>query len=208
MYTQTLPQNTAKLLKLFAQNKPDFLSSFYLSGGTALSLQLGHRESEDLDFFNEKLFDPGTIEKQLLSFGSLSETMLDRGTINTYLDGVKLQFLEYPYKLLEPPTEWEGIKISSIIDIACSKLQTVGMRGSKKDFIDIYFLLQKFSLASLLDYTKNKYSESDYSETHILKSLVYFDDANDQPMPRMHKEVSWEQIKKVITEEVKSISLT
>jgi len=204
----TLPAKTARLLKLFSEKKPDFLSSFYLSGGTALSLQLGHRESEDLDFFSEQSFEPDALEKQLLSYGALAETELVKGTLNTYLDGVKLQFLLYPYRLIEPLVEWGSTRLSSVIDIACTKLQTVGMRGSKKDFIDIYFILQHFSLPELLEYTKKKYAESDYSETHILKSLVYFDDAEDQPMPRMHQDVSWEQVMRSIIKAVKSISIT
>ena len=93
---------------------------------------------------------------------------------------------------------------TAVIDIACTKLQTIGMRGSKKDFIDLYFLLQRYTLKNLLDYTKKKYAESDYSETHILKSLVYFDDADGQPMPRMHKDVSWKQVKDSIIEAVKT----
>lgn len=203
-YPQTLPPDTAKLLSLMQQSNPDFLSSFYLSGGTALSLQLGHRESEDLDFFTQEPFKPELIEQQLLEYGKLSETELSSGTLNTYLNGVKLQFLHYPYRLIEPEVVWEGIHLSSVIDIACTKLQTVGMRGSKKDFIDIYFLLQQMPLETLLKYTKEKYAESDYSETHILKSLVYFDDAEVQPMPRMHQDVSWEQIKQEIITAVKS----
>lgn len=203
-YPQTLPPDTAKLLSLMQQSNPDFLSSFYLSGGTALSLQLGHRESEDLDFFTQEPFKPELIEQQLLVYGKLSETELSSGTLNTYLNGVKLQFLHYPYRLIEPEVIWEGIHLSSVIDIACTKLQTVGMRGSKKDFIDIYFLLQQMPLETLLKYTKEKYAESDYSETHILKSLVYFDDAEVQPMPRMHQDVSWEQIKQEIITAVKS----
>ncbi len=203
-YPQTLPQDTAKLLSMLHQKNPNFLSSFYLSGGTALSLQLGHRESEDLDFFSQQPFKPELIEQQLLEFGSLSETELSDGTLNTYLNGVKLQFLLYPYRLIKPSVAWEGIHLSSVIDIACTKLQTVGMRESRKDFIDIYFLLTQMSLETLLKFTKEKYAESDYSETHILKSLVYFDDAESQPMPRMHQDVSWEQIKQTITTTVKS----
>jgi predicted nucleotidyltransferase component of viral defense system len=207
MYTQTLPVKTANLLRLFTQKKPDFISSFYLSGGTALSLQLGHRESEDLDFFSREQFVPNLVEQQLHIFGALSETELAKGTVNTYIDGVKLQFLVYPYRLLEPLVAWEEIHLSSVEDIACTKLQTVGMRSSKKDFIDLYFLLQHSTLNTLLDDTKKKYAESDYSETHILKSLVYFDDADAQPMPRMHKDVSWEQVKKTIIEAVKSVPI-
>lgn len=205
MYIQTLPATTAKVLQMFTQKKPDFLSSFYLSGGTALSLQLGHRESEDLDFFCTEQFDPKLIEQELRKFGILSETEVSKGTVNTYFDNVKLQFLEYPYRLLQPFVEWEEIHLSSVCDIACTKLQTIAMRGSKKDFIDLYFLLQYMTLDSLLADSKNKYAESDYSETHILKSLVYFDDADEQPMPRMHKEVSWEQVKLSIIKTVKTL---
>ena len=206
-YPQTLPPDTAKLLSLLQQKNPGFLSSFYLSGGTALSIQLGHRESEDLDFFSQNPFKPELIEQQLLEYGSLSETELSHGTLNTYLNGMKLQFLYYPYRLIKPVVDWEGIHLSSVIDIACTKLQTVGMRGSRKDFIDIFFLLKEMTLETILTYTKEKYLESDYSETHILKSLVYFDDAEVQPMPRMHQDVSWEQIKQVITTAVKSTSV-
>ena len=206
-YPQTLPPDTSKLLNLLRQNNPDFLSSFYLSGGTALSLQLGHRESEDLDFFSQQPFKPELIEQQLLEYGALSETELSQGTLNTYLNGVKLQFLYYPYRLVKPVVDWEEIRLSSVIDIACTKLQTVGMRGSRKDFIDIFFLLKEMTLETLFTYTKEKYAESDYSETHILKSLVYFDDAEVQPMPRMHIDVSWEQIKQTIIAAVKSTSV-
>lgn len=190
---------------LFAEKHPAFLSSFYLTGGTALSLQLGHRESEDLDFFKEQPFEPEKIEQQIMVFGQLTDTELSKGTLNTFLMGVKLQFLEYPYQLLEPFVEWNGIKLSAVTDIACTKLQTVGMRGSKKDFIDLYFLLRRFSLSDLLILTKKKYVKSDYSEPHILKSLVYFDDAENQPMPRMHQGVSWEEVKKLLIAAVKSI---
>lgn len=203
VYQETLPAKTATLIDLFSQNHPDFLSTFYLSGGTALSLQLGHRESEDLDFFSKQPFRPELVEQQLHAFGALQDTTLASGTLNTYLNGVKLQFLEYPYPLLEPPMSWNGIEISSVVDIACTKLQTVGMRGSKKDFVDLYFLLDLYSLDQLFSFARTKYIESDYSETHILKSLVYFEDAESQPMPRLHKEVSWDHVKKRMIDAVK-----
>lgn len=207
-FPQTLPKDTALLLRHFEEKNPDFLKTFYLSGGTALSLQLGHRESEDLDFFSEQPFSPQTIEQQVLPFGNLSETELAKGTLNTFLNGVKLQFLYYPYPLVESVTQWQGIRLSSVVDIACTKLQTIGIRASKKDFIDLYFLLKHFSLETLFLYTKKKYAKSDYSQAHILKSLVFFEDAENQPMPRMHKDVSWEQAKEAITDSVKSISLS
>ena len=206
-FPQALPTRTAHLLQLFEEKQPGFLTQFYLSGGTALSLQLGHRESEDLDFFSEQPFQPQDIEQQIRILGTLSQTELEKGTLNTFLGGVKLQFLEYPYPTLEPFIKWQGVQISSVIDIACTKLQAAGMRGNKKDFVDIYFLLKEYSLETLLTYTRKKYAKSDYSEAHILKSLVYFADADDQPMPRMHIKVSWNQIKEELVSVVKSIDL-
>lgn len=207
LFVNTLPAKTSVLLADFQKTQPSFLEDFYLSGGTALSLQIGHRESEDLDFFCKKDFDPGQIEIALKDIGSLSETELDKNTLNTYLKGVKLQFLGYPYRLLESLIDWQGIKLSSVIDIACTKLQTISTRGSKKDFIDLYFLLKTYSLENLFKALENKYPEIGYSNTHILKSLVYFEDADGQPMPRMHKEADWETIKAKLIKEVKKYPL-
>lgn len=206
-YLETLPPNTAQLITLFQKEKPSFVKDFYLSGGTALSLQLGHRESEDLDFFNQNSFDPIRLQPILEQFGNLSDLELSAGTLNTFLGGVKLQFLEYPYPLLEPTVDLGGIQLSSAIDIACTKLQTVAMRGSKKDFIDVYFLLELFTFDELFEKLQKKYNQTDFSLTHILKSLIYFADADNQPLPRMHREVSWEEVKRKITEKTLAFKL-
>jgi len=196
---------TAKTLALLIKRQPDFLKSFYLTGGTALALQIGHRESEDLDFFSPKSFEPIKIEQSLSQYGKLSQTKLDKGTLNTYLNGVKLQFLEYPYPLIKPTTKWGSISLSSVEDIAATKIQTIGMRGSKKDFVDLYFLLKQFTLPELFALMAKKYARVDYSQTHLLKSLVYFADAETQPLPKMHQPVTWDQVKKTIVSAVKAI---
>jgi predicted nucleotidyltransferase component of viral defense system len=196
MHTNTLPGNTGSVLQKLSQL--NILHDFYLTGGTALSLQIGHRESQDLDFFTQEDFRPEEFQKELEKLGSLESVELDVGTFNCFLDEVKLQFLHYPYPLLEEKIDWEGIQISSKLDIACTKLITVSARGSKKDFIDIYFLLKEYSLPALFEKLTLKYTNSDYNEAHILKSLVYFTDADAQPMPRMHQEVSWEKVKEEI----------
>ena len=128
---------------------------------------------------------------------------LEQGTLNTFLEGVKLQFLEYPYSLLEETLEWNGLKLSSIVDIACTKLITISARGSKKDFIDLYKILESYTLSNLFKKLDEKYEGVNYNHTHILKSLVYFNDADGQPMPRMHMEVEWDEVKRLITEKVK-----
>jgi len=208
LFIDTLPFHTTQLVQLIQKKRPAFLQSFYLSGGTGLSLQLGHRKSEDLDFFNEQSFNPQSLEKELVSLGTLSDTELAEGTLNTFLGEVKLQFLEYPYPTIEPFIDWEGIRISSILDIACTKLQTVSRRGSKKDFVDLYFCVDRYPLSEILHSAQKKYATRDYSQTHILKSLVYFADAEEQPMPRMRKPVQWEEVKEKLVSVVRSIPLT
>lgn len=202
-FTQTLPQKTKDLVAKFQQDKPAFLNQFYLSGGTGLSLQLGHRESEDLDFFSQDKFNSQLLQKEMAKYGKLQDTELAEGTVNTFLQGVKVQLLEYPYDLLKPTVKWKNIKLSSVEDIACTKLQTIGMRGSKKDFVDLYFLLKDYTLDELLAMMPQKYEQVDYNQVHILKSLVYFTDAEQQPMPRLYKKVTWKQVKQEMIKVVK-----
>lgn len=207
LYPQSLPELTKLLWDKIQESRPSWLSSFYLSGGTALALHLGHRESEDLDFFSQGSFDGEELLNELSTLGSLENTEVKAGTLNTYLKGVKLQFLGYPYPLLESVVMVGVVPVSSVLDVACSKLVTVSQRGSKKDFIDLYFVLERYSLKELLESVHKKYSQIDYSQTHLLKSLIYFEEAEGQPMPRMHQDVSFEQVKEKITQVVKAFPL-
>ena len=206
-FPETLPTKTAILLAELRSRKLEFLNQFYLSGGTALSLQLGHRESEDLDFFSETDFETLIIEQELEKVGKLESRETFKNTLNCVLRGVKLQFLGYPYPLLEPFVGFEELRLSSVIDIACTKLQTIGARGSKKDFIDLYIIFETYTLQELLDLMKRKYVNTDFSLTHILKSLIYFEDAELEPMPRLHRDIEWEDVKKKMGEVVKGTSL-
>ena len=205
MFPKTLPPKTAKLL--LALKDDDIINPFYLSGGTALSLHLGHRESEDLDFFTPKTFDNLKLQQGLEKFGPLEEVQPDKGTLNLYLAGVQLQFLLYPYQLLKPLVKWQGINLASVIDIACTKLQTISSRGSKKDFIDLWMILKKYPLKKLFSALEKKYPGIDYNTPHILKSLVYFLDAEKQPLPRTHIEINWEQVKKDLVKTVQGFKL-
>lgn len=205
MFTNILLIDTKKILRDL--KKTSIVQDFYLSGGTGLALQIGHRESQDLDFFSEKDFDVELLQVELAKIGHLESIQLDKGTLNCFIDNVKIQFLHYPYKLLEKKLEWEGIFVSSMLDIACTKLLTISSRGSKKDFIDLYFLLQTYTLAFLFEKLEEKYTNLNYDKLHILKSLIYFEDAEKQPFPRMHEEISWEIIKKEIEKAVKEFKI-
>lgn len=206
--SETLPPQTNKLINLFQQKQPSFITDFYLSGGTALSLQLGYRKSIDLDFFNQNDFDPRLIQQELERIGKLKDILLDKNTLNAFIKGVKVQFLGYPYPLLEPTYNWDGIRISSVVDIACTKLHTISQRGSKKDFIDLYFILKQYELKDLFAKLRKKYPKADYNKAHILKSLVYFETADNQPMPKMHKRVDWQEVKEIIKKKVKNFKIS
>jgi len=121
------------------------------------------------------------------------------------IEGVKVDIVNYPYKWLEDPIEDDGIKLSGLKDIASMKLAAITNRGTKKDFIDMYFLLQHFSLNEMLGYYKTKYNTN--SIYNVIRSLVYFADAENDPMPKMYIPVIWDEVKSTIKESVEKISV-
>lgn len=177
-----------------------------LVGGTALALQLGHRNSIDLDFFgefqNSYIDFLNTFNNEGLTVNSLQNTK----SIHIFeIEGVKVDIVNYPYKWLEDPIEDDGIKLSGLKDIASMKLAAITNRGTKKDFIDMYFLLQHFSLNEMVEYYKTKYDTN--SIYNVIRSLVYFADAENDPMPKMYIPVIWDEVKSVIKESVEKISV-
>ncbi len=197
MEQKPIPQAAKRLLEQIASL--DEIQNFYLAGGTALAIQLNHRQSIDLDWFSAKSFSNKKITSSLSKLGDFRINQQEEGTIHGTLNGVKITFLSYKYPLLFPLVNYKAASLANERDIAAMKLDAVSSRGSKKDFIDIYFLLQKYSLNELLSIFQKKFSEIEYNKIHLLKSLAYFDDAENEPMPKMIKKIDWEKIKKFIT---------
>lgn len=199
MFEEAIDKKTRQVLDKIKETGA--LDNFYLAGGTALSLILGHRKSIDLDFFSDKF--PKT-EILLAKLKKLSPVVInqDKGTLDLYIDDVKVSFLEYRYPVIGDFLEFDGVKIASLYDIACMKLTAISSRGSKKDFIDIYFILKKISFEKLLDIFKKKYKGVDYQMSHILKSLVYFEEADSQPDPQFLVNVDWEEVKSFLESEI------
>jgi len=186
-------------------NKASILKNFYLAAGTGLALQIGHRVSLDLDFFTKKEFRPEILVAQFKKIGNFSLKSKDFGTLHGIFNQTRITFLYYPYSLIFPTKKILKIDVADWRDIACMKLDAVSSRGSKKDFVDLYFICQKIKLNNLLKFFKKKYQGVDYNLIHILKSLIYFEDAEKEPMPKMLKQVSWSEIKTFFTKEVKRI---
>ncbi len=203
MYPQSLEKNTESVLAKIA--KSPLAKNFYLAGGTALALQLGHRKSIDLDWFTSSAFQNSVIKTEVSKLGNFKVESEDKNTIHGVLENVKVSFLVYGYPMLYPFTKILGIRAADIRDIAAMKLDAISSRGSKKDFIDLFFLLQKYSLADLINFFEKKFSNICCNKLHMLKSLVYFQDAEAEPMPIMLKPTSWEEIKKHIILEANKI---
>ncbi len=196
MSYQPISQNTRRVLEKIA-GEP-FLKKFYLAGGTALAIQLGHRESIDLDWFSSEEFSNKELKARLEKIGKFELTGEDAGTLHGLLDDVKISFLLYPYKILFPLQSFGDVRTADERDIATMKLDAISSRGSKKDFIDLYFLLEKYSLEELFDFFEKKFENINYNKLHILKSLVFFETAESEPMPKMIKDIEWEAVKKAI----------
>lgn len=190
MFTRGLSAQTQANLAFLSATP--FIRNYYLAGGTALSLYYGHRFSNDLDFFSPQPEQPMTIEVQLKDHGNLEVFQNDEGTFNGQLNGVKLSFFAYPYPMISPLIHYHEISVASVDDIACMKLSAISSRGTMRDFIDLYFICQKEkSLPELLALFGKKYKGVKYNKLHLLKSLVYFEDAQKDIKPKMIEKVDW-----------------
>jgi hypothetical protein len=169
------------------------LSHFSLAGGTGLALQLGHRRSFDLDLFTHKEFIPKELGRLLSDHVKFSITQEAVNTLSISSDNVLVDFIRYDYPIIKPIVTEDHIRLYSKEDIACMKLSAIASRGSKRDFYDLYFLIREFTLSGLLSSYEAKYGIKDHC--HLLKSLVYFEDADPEPEPVMLKEVSWVSVK-------------
>ncbi len=183
------------------------LEGWTLAGGTGLALQLGHRRSVDLDFFRAETFDTRVLIKRLSERGTIAVQSRASGTLHVLLDRIRLSFLEAQAPLLFSGTRYRGLLVADPRDIAVMKILAIGGRGSRKDFVDLYFFLRSGgAIDTLFALLRRRFARIDYNEYHLLKSLVYFDDAETEPMPRMLRRASWSEVKKTIIAEVKRLS--
>ncbi len=200
-----LPDEQLNLFKMLSNE--DWIKSFYLVGGTSLALQIGHRQSIDFDFFIDKDITNRDIINKLVELGDFELFNEADNTINGLLNNVNISFLKYEYPAVRKLLRYKNILIADMFDIALMKLGAISGRGSKKDFIDLFFLLDYYSLEEIFKEYKNKFGLEISNNYHLLKSLVYFEDAERQPMPKMIKKVKWEEVKKSIIQKAKPLNL-
>ena len=199
--TETIEPGTLDILKKCMQLPS--LVPFILVGGTALSLQYGHRMSIDLDFFGavDKL-DSEAIKTDLDSIGTTILSSQSNVMLGFYVDEVKIDVVKYKYKLIENPIIIDSIRMAHPKDIGAMKLAAVSGRGKKKDYYDLFFLLQKYSLSQLMEFNKLKFPDS--NEMIILKSIGYFEDADNDADAILFEKISWNDVKLSISQHLKN----
>lgn len=174
------------------------LAEFYLVGGTTLALLLGHRNSIDIDLFATQPFDDKELLEILNKCCTIKQIFSRTNTLLTYINNIKVDFISHQYPILKPIIKEEGISMLSLEDICAMKLNAIVDSGQRlKDFIDVYFLLSLFSMKQMLEFYHQKYPNK--NEVIALRAITYFEDLdpNIDP-PKMHKQVSIEQIKERI----------
>ena len=198
---QTIHPNTLELLKQLA-SQPE-LAQTRLVGGTALALQYGHRQSIDLDFFGALPEDKDELIDMVKRLGNVTITNKSKSIVQTIIKNVKVDFVDYSrYAWVDEPIQGEGFLLASDKDIAAMKVNAIIGRGTRKDFIDLYVLLQHYSWSEIMGFYKQKYPE--FSEYRALLSMTYFEDAEMQDMPKMFISTPWDEMKSTIIQAVKA----
>ncbi len=205
-HVEVLPP--AQRLALGALAAPATREGFYLAGGTALALQLGHRRSLDLDWFSESgPDDPDLLAARLSAAGiALTVESTAPGKLEAQLGAVRTTFLAYRYPLLAPLVRARGLgcRLADVTDIACMELAAVAQRGLRRDFVDLHAICRAgHSLATLLGLFREKYGMRDIG--HVLVALTYFDDAERDPALPGQTPDAWSEIKRTMVEEVRRL---
>lgn len=206
MFEQVLPGNTKTILALLG--KSEIIQKAYLAGGTALALQLGHRISYDLDFFTQEEFDEQMLLPEIEKISSFQLERIARKTILGKFQDVKFSIFYYKYPLLYAAKRFGLVNIIDIRDIAAMKIAAIASRGTKRDFVDLYFICKEkeiVTLSKVIQLYDKKYKNLATTKIHIMKSLIYFEDAEADDMPKMLKKVSWEGVKKYFENEVRKL---
>lgn len=223
-YENTMDVNAVKQLGLYFDLLPkptkialDYLSSqawlkgspWYLAGGTALALQANHRCSIDLDFFSEKKdFDNDDFLRFFSDMTQWRMILNRKNTIYGELFGAKVSFIAYPFFTPKhEPAYYGSVRILSPRDIAVMKIIAVSQRGRKRDFFDLYWCAHHLEpLEDIIKQLKVQYPSVAHDYHHILKALVYFEDAESDPEPQIHFDISWAKVKKFFTREIPIIA--
>ena len=205
LFWNTITENMRLVLTGFSQSEIGV--RFYLAGGTALALQIGHRRSVDLDFFSPTEDIPSVravLENVLDPFHA---TLADSawGNLVYLVQGVRIGFYGYGHPLAASLVESEGLRLASVEDIALMKLDALLSRAARKDFYDLYFICQRIPLRRLLDMAPKKYPSVRDFEAQTVKRLAFFENAEQDSAPFLLQPATWQTVKEYFIAQAKEI---
>ncbi len=204
MFSDILPTDAQNALAVLGRS--GILSSAYLAGGTALALQLGHRQSVDFDFFTREDFDTGDVINKLKIAGDFTVDQLAPHTILGEFMGTKFSLFYQSYPLIDETISFSNVNLASTKDISAMKLSAITGRGTKKDYVDLYFLAkEKYQFMQMFAFYDQKYGVLEANKMHLVKSLQYFEDVEFSDMPIMLKPLDWEELKRYLRDQAGKI---
>lgn len=205
IHWETISPTMREIMKVFDKNQ--IAEHFYLAGGSALALQIGHRRSVDLDFFSPDLDIPSVAEPLRTALEKYSPILADSawGHLVFVAKQVRIGFYGYGYPLIEPSVQAEGVSLASLTDIGLMKLDALLARASRKDFHDLYAICQRMPLRSLLDVAEQKFSHVRDFEAQAVRHLVYFERAEQEAPIPLIEEVSWNRVKNFFQNQAKEL---
>lgn len=212
MFAKGIAPDTGRSLALLGKIPLIRKKNFFLAGGTAVALRFGHRLSYDLDFFTRDDFDQTKLANEIKKQGNFKIDEILPLTLLGEFEKTKVSFFRYDYSLIDQTEDYLGIQIAGEKDLMAMKIDAIGSRGKKRDFIDLYFLCQKNGFPQAFSCYHEKYKNHDVNFLHALRSLNFFLDAEDTAEDKPHMLISydWEKVKmfflsavpKVVDEEI------
>lgn len=205
MYLEALNDKSKEIF-----SKLKNFSDFYLAGGTALALQVGHRISVDFDLFFEKEIDKNLLNKikRVFPEDSLSVSVNNPDELTVFVNDVKITFLKYSFPVILKLTEHEGIRLLDVKEIAATKAYAIGRRGSYKDYVDLYFIIFEghSDLNGIIDLAEKKYG-SEFNSRLFLEQLVYLEDIKDVEIVFLKQVVSKKELEGFFQKKISEIKL-
>lgn len=207
MHLECLPANGQKILDRFRNIAAT--RHLVLAGGTALALQLGHRVSVDLDFFTVEDFSTEALIQEIKGFKLAWQILQEEaGGLTVLVNGVKVSVLRYPYPFTDLTVRIKSITVAGLMDIAAMKVIAITQRGAKRDFVDLYFILQDTPFRKIAANMLRRFGPERVNPLIIGKALVFFDDAEADPEPQyLIEKPEWKDIKSFFRKNVKQMAL-
>ncbi len=201
LHRETVEPDTLSLI--YDLQRKSYTKNFLLVGGTALALQIGHRTSTDIDLFSNTIFDVEELSLKLLNDFQFSVRNRMNHALLIDISKIKTDFVFQPSVMIDSPVVIDGVRMASPLEISAMKIAAITARGRKRDFVDIFCLLDQFSLSAIMSAFLQKYPEA--TAELAIRSLFYFEDAENDLEPKCFFDYRWDRVKEKIKLEARKL---